>query len=143
MRQGATGQSQTVALDWATTGIGILGEELVPLFATTLRFFTVEIGRIAELDALIFAGYIEGLRAAGWQGDARLVRFGFTAQAALLMGVGEPAIKLPSVARRIAALPAGAEPLRILGPGLAQNVALQHHLLALGDEALMLLAALR
>jgi hypothetical protein len=142
-RQGATGQPQTVALDWAMTGIGILGEELVRLFALTLRFFTVEIWRIAELDALIFAGYMDGLRAAGWQGDARLVRFGFTAQAALLMGVGEPASRLPNVARRIAALPAGAEPLRMLGPGLAQYIALQHHLLALGDEARMLLAALR
>jgi hypothetical protein len=143
VRQGAAGQPQTVALDWAATGIGVLGEELVPLFALTLRFFTVEIGRIAELDALIFAGYIDGLRAAGWQGDARLVRFGFTVLAALLMGVSEPAIKLPSVARRIAALPVGAEPLRILGPGLAQNVALKRHLFALGDEALTLLAALR
>jgi hypothetical protein len=103
----------------------------------------VEIGRIAEMNALIFAGYVEELRAAGWQGDARLARFGFTAQAALLMGVGDPAIKLPNVARRVAALPAGAEPLRILGPGLAQNVALQRHLLDLGDEARTLLAALR
>lgn len=143
VRQGAAGQPQTVALDWAATGIGILGEELVPLFALTLRFFTVEIGRIAELDALIFVGYLEGLRAAGWPGDARLVRFGFTVLAALLMGVSEPAIKLPRVARRIAALPAGAEPLRILGPDLAQNLALKRHLLALGDEARTLLAALR
>lgn len=142
MRQGTTGQPQTVALDWAATGIGLLGEELVPLFALTLRFFTLEIGRIAELDALIFAGYVEGLRAAGWQGDARLARFGFTALAALLMGVGEPATRLPSVARRIAALPAGAEPPRMLGPGAVQYIALQHHLLALGDEARTLLAAL-
>jgi hypothetical protein len=142
-RQGATGQPQTVALDWAATGVGFLGEEVVPLFALTLRFVTVELERIAELDALIFAGYVEGLRAAGWQGDARLARFGFTALAALLMGVAEPATRLPSVARRIAALPAGAEPPRMLGPGPVQYIALQHHLLALGDEASALLAALR
>jgi len=143
VRQGAAGQPQTVLLDWAKTGIGILGEELVPLFALTLRFFTVDLARIAELDALIFAGYVEGLRAAGWQGDARLVRFGFTALAALLMGVGDPAIKLPNVARRIAALPAGAERPHMLGPGPVQYIALQCHLLALGDEARTLLAALR
>lgn len=142
-RQGVMGQPQTVALDWAATGIGFLGEELVPLFALTLRFVTVELERIAELDALIFAGYVEGLRAAGWQGDARLARFAFTALAALLMGVAEPATKLPSVARRIAALPAGAEPPRMLGPGPVQYIALQQHLLALGDEALTLLAVLR
>lgn len=141
-RQGATGQPQTVALDWAATGIGFLGEELVPLFALTLRFFTVELARIAELDALIFAGYMDGLRAAGWQGDARLARFGFTALAALLLGVGEPATRLPHVARRIAALPAGAEPPPMLGPGPVQYIALQHYLLGLGDEARTLLAAL-
>ena len=142
VRQGAAGQLQTVLLDWAKTGIGLLGEELVPLFALTLRFFAVDLARIAELDALIFAGYVEGLRAAGWQGDARLARFGFTALAALLMGVGEPAIRLPSVARRVAALPAGAEPPRMLGPGPVQYIALPHHLLAQGEEACTLLAAL-
>ena len=142
-RQGPDGQPQTVALDWAMIGIGILGEELVRLFGLTLLFFSVEIGRIAEMDALIFAGYVEGLRAAGWQGDARLARFGFTALAALMMGVSDPAIKLPNVARRIAALPAGAEPPPLLGPSLAHNLALQRHLLALGDEARTLLAGLR
>lgn len=142
-RQGPEGQPQTVALDWAMIGIGILGEELVRLFALTLLFFSVEIGRIAEMDALIFAGYMDGLRAAGWQGDARLVRFGFTALAALLIGVGDPAIKLPRWARHIASLPAGAEPPPLLGPSLAHNLALQRHLLTLGDEAHTLLAALR
>lgn len=142
-RQGPDGQPQTVALDWAMIGIGIPGEELVRLFGLTLLFFSVEIERIAEMDALIFAGYVEGLRAAGWQGDARLARFGFTALAALLMGVGDPAIKLPKWARHIAALPAGAEPPPLLGPSLAHNLALQRHLLSLGDEARTLLAALR
>ena len=123
-------------------GIGILGEELVRLFGLTLLFFSVEIERIPEMDALIFAGYVEGLRAAGWPGDARLARFGFTALAALLMGVGDPAIKLPKWARHIAALPAGVEPPRLLGPSLAHNLALQRHLLTLGDEARTLLAAL-
>jgi len=142
-RQGLDGEPQTVALDWAATGIGLLGEELVRLFGLTLLFFAVEIERIPEMDALIFAGYVAGLRAAGWQGDARLARFGFTALAALLMGVGDPAIKLPRWARHIAALPAGAEPPPLLGPSLAHNLALQRHLLALGEEACTLLAELR
>ena len=71
------------------------------------------------------------------------MRFGFTALAALLMGVGEPAIKLPNVARRIAALPAGAERPHMLGPGPVQYIALPRPLLALGDEARTLLATLR
>ena len=60
-----------------------------------------------------------------------------------MMGVSDTAIKLPKWARHIAALPAGAEPPPLLGPSLAHNLALQRHLLALGEEARTLLAALR
>jgi hypothetical protein len=141
-RRGPDGRQQIVAIDWAKTGSGVIGEELVPLFATTLRFVTIELAKIAEMDALIFAGYVDGLRAAGWQGDARLARFGYAATAALSVGVADPAIKLPNVARRIAALAPGEEPPRLLGPGPAQYIALQHHLLDLGDEARSLLGVL-
>lgn len=141
-RIGLDGRDETVAIDWARMGMGVIGEELEPLFANSLRFFTVELGRIAEMDATIFAGYVDGLRAAGWQGDARLARFGFVATAALTVAVADPAIKLPMVARRIAALAPGEEPPRLLGPGPVQYVAVQNHLLDLGDEALALLDAL-
>lgn len=118
-RQSADGCEQTVVLDWAATEIGVPGEELVPLFATTLSFVAVPLTRIAELDGVIFAGYIDGLRAAGWQGDERLARFGFTA---------------------LAALPPGAEPPRLLSPGgYPQAAARAHHLLTMGEEALQLL----
>jgi len=139
-RQSADGRAQTVVLDWATTGLGALGEELVPLFATTLSFVAVPLGRIAELDELIFAGYVAGLREAGWQGDERLVRFGFTALAALKAGVAGPATKIPQIARRAAALPPDAEPPRLLSPGgYPQAAARAHHLLTMGEEALQLL----
>ena len=59
--------------------------------------------------------------------------------AALKIGVAMLAISLPNVARRAAALPPGAEPLRLLGPGPAQYVALQHDLLVIGEEACTLL----
>jgi len=100
----------------------------------------VPLERIAELDALIFAGYIAGLREAGWQGDEQLVRFGFTALAALKAGVAGPAPKIPQVARRAAALPPDAEPPRLLSPGgYPQAAARAHHLLTMGEEALQLL----
>jgi hypothetical protein len=41
-----------------------------------------------ELDAACFAGYVVGLREAGWAGDERLVRLGFTSAAALRHTVG-------------------------------------------------------
>jgi hypothetical protein len=139
-RQSADGCEQTVVLDWAATGLGVPGEELVPLFATTLSFVAVPLTRIAELDGVLFAGYIDGLRAAGWQGDERLARFGFTALAALKAGVAGPATQIPSVARRAAALPPGAEPPRLLSPGgYPQAAARAHHLLTMGEEALQLL----
>lgn len=134
------GRAQTVALDWGMAGLGVLGEELVPLFAATLSFVAVPLDQIPELDALIFAGYVTGLRDAGWQGDERLVRFGFTASAALKAGVADPAVRLPNVARRAAALPPGAEPPRLLSPGgYPQANARADHLLTMGDEALRIL----
>lgn len=133
----------TVALDWGSCGIGMLGEELVPLFAATLRFVVADTGRLAELDETIFAGYVAGLRDAGWQGDERLVRFGFTALAGLKMAVASPATKLPNVARRIAALPPGVEPPKLLNPGgYEQAVLVKGYELGLGEEACALAQAL-
>lgn len=130
------GRAETVALDWGMAGEGLLGEELVPLFNATLTFVAIPIDQIAELDRLIFTGYMAGLRDAGWQGDERLVRFGFTALVALKAGVADPAIKMPNVARRAAALPPDVEPPRLLNPGgYAQAAAVGHYLLDLGDEA--------
>jgi len=139
-RQSADSRVKTVALDWGAAGLGILGEELVPLFAATLNFVAIEIERIPAMEQIIFAGYLAGLRDVGWQGDERLVRFGFTALTALKAGVADPAIKLPGVARRIAALPPDAEPPRFLSPGgVPQAVAKGRYLLDLGDEAHTLL----
>lgn len=139
-RPDPSGRDQTVAFDWGMAGLGVLGEELVPLFAATLSFVAVPLEQIPELDALIFAGYVAGLRDAGWQGDERLVRFGFTASAALKAGVADSAIRLPNVARRAAALPPDAEPLRLLSPGgYPQAIARAEHLLMMGEEALTLL----
>lgn len=130
------GSEETVALDWGMAGHGMLGEEIVPLFNATLTFVDISIEQIAELDRLIFTGYVAGLRDAGWQGDERLVRFGFTALVALKAGVADPATKMPAVARRAAALPPGVEPPRLLNPGgYAQAAAVGHYLLDLGDEA--------
>lgn len=139
-RDDGAGHAQTVALDWGSAGIGVVGDELVPLFATTLKFFEFEIAQIPRLEALIFEGYLQGLRDAGWQGDENLVRFGFTASVALKAGVVEPAIGIPNVARRIAALAPGEEAPRFLSPGgYPQAAARERHLLTLGEEALGLL----
>ena len=89
------GHTQTVALDWGSAGVGAVGEELVALFATTLKFFEVEIAQIPRLESLIFTGYLQGLRAAGWQGDENIVRFGFTASVGLKAGVENQQLGYP------------------------------------------------
>ncbi len=141
-RRGQDGREQTVALDWAMAGTGVIGQEIGPLFAASLRFVAVDIARLSNLDAIIFAGYLDGLRDAGWRGDARLARFGYAATAAL-SSIADRAIKWPRIARRVAALPAGAEPPRLLNPGgPAQATAKDLHLLSLGEEAYALIDSL-
>ena len=82
-RRGADGQEQTVAIDWACVGIAPLGAEIVGLVSSGLWRGMVELAAAQELDELAFAGYLAGLREAGWQGESRVVRFGYTAASAL------------------------------------------------------------
>ncbi|HEY64455.1 MAG TPA: hypothetical protein G4O02_07770 [Caldilineae bacterium] len=78
-RQAPDGAMQTVIVDWSYTGCGPLGAELVPLVIGTLIFFEVDLAELSDLDRLAFEGYLEGLQEAGWHGDPRLVRLGYTA----------------------------------------------------------------
>jgi hypothetical protein len=78
-RQGPDGREETVAVDWSYTGIASIGEELVPLVGATLSFFEVGPDRAQELDQIVFDGYVQGLRDAGWGGDPRLARLGYLA----------------------------------------------------------------
>jgi hypothetical protein len=87
-----------VALDWAYLGHGAAGEELTPLVVASLAFFEAEGIAPLDLDAACFAGYVGGLQEAGWAGDARLVRLGFAAAAALRYTVGALRLVLPLLA---------------------------------------------
>jgi hypothetical protein len=82
-RRTAGGDDQTVAVDWAYAGQGAIGEDLVPLVLASVYFFEVELDEAQPLEEIVFEGYLEGLRDAGWQGDPRLVRLGYTAAASL------------------------------------------------------------
>src|SRR5439155_4390297 len=79
-------RTQTVAVDWAYSGIGAVGEEIAPLVWGSLGFRDVPIEQAQELEALVFNSYLDGLRDAGWNGDARLVRFGYAAASVLRYG---------------------------------------------------------
>jgi hypothetical protein len=87
-RRESDGTEQTVAVDWAFTGIGSLGAEVAPLVLGSLLFFEVVDGDPHALAETALMEYITGLRETGWVGDARAVRLGFLATAALLSTVG-------------------------------------------------------
>ena len=85
IRQDGNGREQTVAIDWAFTGLGAIGEEIGPLIQTRNAFVQAE---AQALDAIAYSGYLDGLRDAGWEGDPQSVRFGYTASSALRYGLG-------------------------------------------------------
>jgi hypothetical protein len=87
-RTGPDGTEQTVAIDWEYAGHGALGEEMAALVMSNLLLF--EAAGIAphDLDGTCFAAYVEGLRAAGWDGDLRTARLGYTGAAVMRYGLG-------------------------------------------------------
>jgi hypothetical protein len=78
-RKTADGDHQTVAVDWAFAGRGAIGEDLVPLVQASVAFYEVELDKAQALEEIVFEGYLKGLRDAGWRGDPRQVRLGYTA----------------------------------------------------------------
>jgi hypothetical protein len=70
-------EDDAVLLDWALAGVGAIGEDLVSLVAVSLYYKGYTPAYAAELDALVFASYIRGLRQAGWRGDEQLARIGY------------------------------------------------------------------
>src|SRR5215207_1065172 len=96
VRRGREGE-ELVAVDWAYSGLGAVGEELEQVVVASLFFFETMGVAPGELDAACFAAYVAGLREAGWAGDERLVRLGYTADAALRHTVGLVRYLLPMV----------------------------------------------
>jgi hypothetical protein len=85
-RQHANGTEQTVAIDWAFAGMGVVGEDLGQLVHGSL-FYRSEMAADADrLDRLAFEQYLSGLRSAGFNYDPRLVRLGYVASSAVRWG---------------------------------------------------------
>ena len=68
-----------VAIDWNGTGVGPLGLDAAQLFTTSVFNFTIGVDQIADVAKGIYERYLTGVQAAGWQGDSRIVRLGYTA----------------------------------------------------------------
>ena len=140
VRKDEDGHAQTVAIDWALAGRGSIGQEISSTVFRAL-YTGISASQAKELVATIFEGYLAGLRDAGWHGDARLVRFGYTATVALAWGVGLPSIFIGQQLN-------DKGQLREKAPSyptdfIDQMALLQNHLLDLGDEACRLLNTLQ
>jgi tRNA A-37 threonylcarbamoyl transferase component Bud32 len=68
---------ETVLIDWALAGRAAIGEELTTMVAISLYLPVFPLSSADALDKTVFDGYIQGLRDAGWTGDARLARLGY------------------------------------------------------------------
>jgi hypothetical protein len=69
----------TVVIDWAFVGIGAVGEDAGNLVPDSVLDFHVAPADLDQLFELVHDGYLAGLRDAGWDGPAELVRLGMTA----------------------------------------------------------------
>jgi hypothetical protein len=72
------GEVQIVAIDWEFAGVSALGAELASLVGGSLLFDEADLAEADDLEAAVFASYLEGLRDVGWRGDQQLVRLGYT-----------------------------------------------------------------
>ena len=132
---------QTVAIDWAFVGRGAVGEEIEPLVCRSLGFYDVALTQAQELDGVVFAGYLDGLRDAGWQGDPRQVRLGYTAAVALrcLVTIGQILPTVLDESQHSLTLQIVGHPI---GEVLDHNAAWHRFQFGLADESLELLDTL-
>ena len=85
-----TGVDEVVALDWAFCGPAPLGTDLADLVSLAAWFCDIELADFPAIEQAAFAGYEEGLRAAGCDCDLRLVRLGYATAIALRLGACMP-----------------------------------------------------
>jgi hypothetical protein len=75
--------AETKLIDWALVGRAGVGEELVCFVSLALYAPHLSLAQADRLDRTLFDGYVDGLRDAGWTGEAGLARLGYTCAMAL------------------------------------------------------------
>jgi hypothetical protein len=88
------GELETVAIDWEDIGPGTVGADLATFVFGTMRRCDFPATAAPVLDRTAFVGYVEGLRDAGWRGDAGIARLGYAAAAALRWSLLAGALRL-------------------------------------------------
>jgi hypothetical protein len=82
----AGGVDRTVAIDWQYAGLNALGSDVKILVGGTVAWFRAELEDLPALSMAAVDGYADGLHAAGWRGDPRLVRLGYALATGVMIG---------------------------------------------------------
>lgn len=70
---------EIVVVDWATVGDGALGEDIGNLIPDAVFDHFVPAAQLPDLETAVYDAYLDGVRAAGWSDDPRLVQLGLWA----------------------------------------------------------------
>jgi hypothetical protein len=92
IRRGNDERDELVLLDWAMCGLGPLGAELYCLVGMSATLLEWPPSALVQLDAAAFGNYLQGLRQAGWSGDANVIRLGYAAWMTAWLGIVFPNI---------------------------------------------------
>lgn len=76
----------TVLRDWRFVGTGPLGSDLAGLICQAPQSTRISMREFPALESRVLERYTDGLRAAGWTGDAQEIAWIYGAAAALLFG---------------------------------------------------------
>ncbi|MGM1047779.1 MAG: phosphotransferase [Bacillota bacterium] len=74
---------QLLLIDWQFLSISGIGEDLGKMFGVNMSLGIIQPDHYDEFQTSLYNSYLEGLRTAGWQGDEKLVRYGFCLSMAL------------------------------------------------------------
>ena len=82
---------RTVLIDWSAVGLSPIGLDLGILTSASHFFLHADPDDLEAFDRVVFAAYLDGLRASGSEEDERIVRFAYATAAALWGGITAPA----------------------------------------------------
>jgi hypothetical protein len=82
VQQEANG-NRLVLIDWQFMSLSGIGEDLGKLYGVNLSLGIIPPDQYIRFQTSVYDAYLEGLREAGWRGNAQLARYGFCLSMAL------------------------------------------------------------
>jgi hypothetical protein len=73
----STPQAFTIAIDWASVGVGCYGIDIGHLLGSPLTWLEISLDQASRLVEPIYGAYLSGLKQAGWTGNEKQVRLAY------------------------------------------------------------------